>query len=225
MAKLLVVDDEINICTLIKKYAAHEGHEVEIALNGRDAVRKCESQPFDVIIMDVMMPVMNGYEAVEEIRSFLETPIIMLTAKGQEYDKIKAFDLDVDDYVVKPFSVKELMMRVNAILKRVRKFQKKEDVYGELVIDYTAHKVTVHGKELDLSPKEYALLILLASNKNQVIERDRIIEEVWGFDYEGDDRTLDTHIKLLRRNLEDYKDCIVTVRGVGYRFEYREEKQ
>ncbi len=223
MARLLVVDDEINICLLIKKYAGHEGHEVDIAQNGEKAVEKCENNVYDLIIMDVMMPVMDGLEAVREIRSFLDTPIIMLTAKGQEYDKIKAFEEDVDDYVVKPFSMKELMMRINAILKRFHKYHKKEDSYGELVIDYAAHKVTLRGVEVDLSPKEYALLTLLVTNKGMVVSRDRIIEKVWGYGYEGDDRTLDTHIKLLRKNLEDYKDCIVTVRGAGYRFEYHEE--
>ena len=222
MAKLLIVDDEMNICTLIKKYASHEGHECDFAFNGEEAVEKVEMNSYDVIIMDVMMPIMDGYEATEEIRTFSQTPIIMLTARGEEYDKIRGFDLDVDDYVVKPFSVKELMMRINAILKRVNKYKKNADEYGGLKLDYLAHRVTIDGKNVDLSPKEYNLLFLLANNRGIVVTREKILEEVWGYDYEGDDRTLDTHIKLLRKNLGEYKNCIVTVRGVGYRFEYQD---
>ena len=222
MAKLLIVDDEVNICTLIKKYASHEGHQCDFAFNGEEAVQRCEENSYDVVIMDVMMPVMDGYAATEEIRRFSPVPIIMLTARGEEYDKVRGFELDIDDYVVKPFSVKELMMRINAILKRVNKYKKNADEYGELKLDYLAHKVTIGGKDVELSPKEYSLLFLLANNRNIVLSREKIIEEVWGYDYEGDDRTLDTHIKLLRKNLGEYKDCIVTVRGVGYRFEYKE---
>ena len=222
MAKLLIVDDEVNICTLIQKYASHEGHQCDFAFNGEEAVTRCEENSYDVVVMDVMMPIMDGYAATEEIRRFSSVPIIMLTARGEEYDKVRGFELDIDDYVVKPFSVRELMMRINAILKRVNKYKKNADEYGELKLDYLAHKVTIGGKNVELSPKEYSLLFLLANNRNIVISREKIIEEVWGYDYEGDDRTLDTHIKLLRKNLGEYKDCIVTVRGVGYRFEYKE---
>ncbi len=222
MARLLIVDDENNIVNLIKKYAVHEGHQCDTAANGEEAIEKCEENEYDVVLLDVMMPYVNGFQALEEIRRFSSVPVIMLTAKGEEYDKIKGFDLGVDDYVVKPFSIKELMMRINAILKRVNKYKKDADVFRDLKLDYLAYSVSINDQTIEFSPKELQLLFLLARNQNKVLSRESLISDIWGYDYDGDDRTLDTHIKLIRKKLGDYKDCIKTVRGVGYRFEFKE---
>ena len=224
MIRLLVVDDEAKIRLLIRKYAEFEGNEVTEAENGMEAVQLCREKPdrFDLIIMDVMMPELDGFSAVAEIRKVCRTPVLMLSARGEEYDKIHGFELGVDDYVVKPFSPKELMMRINAIMKRVRPSQdegrKILRVEG-LVIDFTGRTVEVDGRRVDLSPKEYDLLFYMASNKNIALTREMLITNVWGYDFYGDDRTLDTHIKLLRRSLGPYSKLIVTLRGVGYRFE------
>ena len=224
MIRLLVVDDEAKIRLLIRKYAEFEGNEVTEAENGMEAVQLCREKPdrFDVIIMDVMMPELDGFSAVAEIRKVCRTPVLMLSARGEEYDKIHGFELGVDDYVVKPFSPKELMMRINAIMKRVRPSQdegrKILRVEG-LVIDFTGRTVEVDGRRVDLSPKEYDLLFYMASNKNIALTREMLITNVWGYDFYGDDRTLDTHIKLLRKSLGPYSKLIVTLRGVGYRFE------
>lgn len=224
MIRLLVVDDEAKIRLLIRKYAEFEGNEVTEAENGMEAVQLCREKPdrFDLIIMDVMMPELDGFSAVAEIRKVCRTPVLMLSARGEEYDKIHGFELGVDDYVVKPFSPKELMMRINAIMKRVRPSQdegrKILRVEG-LVIDFTGRTVEVDGRRVDLSPKEYDLLFYMASNKNIALTREQLITNVWGYDFYGDDRTLDTHIKLLRKSLGPYSKLIVTLRGVGYRFE------
>ncbi len=224
MIRLLVVDDEAKIRLLIRKYAEFEGNEVTEAENGMEAVQLCREKPdrFDLIIMDVMMPELDGFSAVAEIRKVCRTPVLMLSARGEEYDKIHGFELGVDDYVVKPFSPKELMMRINAIMKRVRPSQdegrKILRVEG-LVIDFTGRTVEVDGRRVDLSPKEYYLLFYMASNKNIALTREMLITNVWGYDFYGDDRTLDTHIKLLRKSLGPYSKLIVTLRGVGYRFE------
>ena len=224
MIRLLVVDDEAKIRLLIRKYAEFEGNEVTEAENGMEAVQLCREKPdrFDLIIMDVMMPELDGFSAVAEIRKVCRTPVLMLSARGEEYDKIHGFELGVDDYVVKLFSPKELMMRINAIMKRVRPSQdegrKILRVEG-LVIDFTGRTVEVDGRRVDLSPKEYDLLFYMASNKNIALTREMLITNVWGYDFYGDDRTLDTHIKLLRKSLGPYSKLIVTLRGVGYRFE------
>ena len=224
MIRLLVVDDEAKIRLLIRKYAEFEGNEVTEAENGMEAVQLCREKPdrFDLIIMDVMMPELDGFSAVAEIRKVCRTPVLMLSARGEEYDKIHGFELGVDDYVVKPFSPKELVMRINAIMKRVRPSQdegrKILRVEG-LVIDFTGRTVEVDGRRVDLSPKEYDLLFYMASNKNIALTREMLITNVWGYDFYGDDRTLDTHIKLLRKSLGPYSKLIVTLRGVGYRFE------
>ena len=224
MIRLLVVDDEAKIRLLIRKYAEFEGNEVTEAENGMEAVQLCREKPdrFDLIILDVMMPELDGFSAVAEIRKVCRTPVLMLSARGEEYDKIHGFELGVDDYVVKPFSPKELMMRINAIMKRVRPSQdegrKILRVEG-LVIDFTGRTVEVDGRRVDLSPKEYDLLFYMASNKNIALTREMLITNVWGYDFYGDDRTLDTHIKLLRKSLGPYSKLIVTLRGVGYRFE------
>ena len=224
MIRLLVVDDEAKIRLLIRKYAEFEGNEVTEAENGMEAVQLCREKPdrFDLIIMDVMMPELDGFSAVAEIRKVCRTPVLMLSARGEEYDKIHGFELGVDDYVVKPFSPKELMMRINAIMKRVRPNQdegrKVLRVEG-LVIDFTGRTVEVDGRRVDLSPKEYDLLFYLVRNKGIALTREKLLYDVWGFDFYGDDRTVDTHIKMLRGNLKEYRKFIVTLRGLGYKFE------
>ncbi len=219
--RLLIVDDEEKIRSLIVKYAAFEGYETDEAENGMEAVEKCRNRKYDLIIMDVMMPELDGFSAVREIRKGQNIPVIMLSARGEEYDRIHGFELGVDDYVVKPFSPKELMMRVTAVLKRSGNQEKKDEVVrlGELAVNFTARRVSVEGKELDLSPKEYELLFYMVRNRGIALTREKLISDVWGYDFFGDDRTLDTHIKLLRKELGPCADRITTLRGVGYRFE------
>ena len=225
MYRILIVDDEDNIRRLIAKYAAYEGHETDEASDGREAVTKCRTRQYDIVIMDVMMPELNGFSACREIRSFSDVPIIMLSARGAEYDRISGFELGVDDYVVKPFSPKELMLRIDAVLKRGRRNGKAAEASADvfslegLSVNLSARIVTVDGVRAEMSPKEYDLLFYLIKNKNIALSRERLITEVWGYDYYGDDRTLDTHIKLLRRSLGPYARLIVTLRGVGYRFD------
>ena len=222
--KLLIVDDEERIRKLIAKYAVFEGYEVAEAETGMQAVEMARSDPGDLVILDVMMPELDGFSAAREIRKFSSVPIIFLSARGEEYDKIHGFELGVDDYVVKPFSPRELMMRVGAVLRRSRTVPPQENNHecvqmGGMTVDFTARRVSIDGEELELSPKEYDLLFFMVRNRGIALTRDRLISEVWGFDFFGDDRTLDTHIKLLRRQLGDYARCITTLRGVGYRFE------
>ena len=222
MSKILVVDDEFRIREIIKKYAVFEGHQVTEAVDGMSAIEICNSESFDIIIMDVMMPELDGFSACREIRKSCNTPIIMLSARGEEYDKIHGFELGIDDYVVKPFSPKELMRRVNAVLKRSKNTSvESKDVFKfkGLVVDFTARIVTVDGKRVEMTPKEYELFFYMVRNKGIALTREKLISEVWGYDFFGDDRTLDTHIKLLRKSLGEYSRCIVTLRGVGYRFE------
>ena len=225
MNRLLVVDDEDKIRLLIRKYAEFEGYSVEEASDGMIAVNLCRKHPhsYDLIIMDIMMPELDGFSAVREIRKCCSTPVLMLSARGEEYDKIHGFELGIDDYVVKPFSPKELMMRVSAIIKRthpeLNTAQKKILSFEGLNIDFAGRIVTINGQKADLSPKEYDLLFYLADNRNIALTREKLITNVWGYDFYGDDRTLDTHIKLLRKSLGPYAKFIVTLRGVGYRFE------
>jgi len=222
--KLLIVDDEEKIRQLIAKYAVFEGYEVAEADNGMQAVEMARTGEHDLLILDIMMPELDGFSAAREIRKTSEVPIIFLSARGEEYDRIHGFELGVDDYVVKPFSPRELMMRVGAVLKRSRSAVQKEETHecvilGGMTVDFTARQVTIDGSTLDLSPKEYDLLFFMVRNRGIALTRDRLISEVWGFDFFGDDRTLDTHIKLLRKQLGDYARYITTLRGVGYRFE------
>ena len=223
MSKLLIVDDEFRIRELIKKYALYEGHEVDEAENGKQAVSKCRGNTYDLIIMDIMMPELDGFGAVEQIRKFSNTPIIMLSARGEEYDRLTGFESGVDDYVIKPFSPKELMMRVAAVLRRSGSDQKDDKnsgfVYQGLSIDYAARVVTIDGERVRMTPREYELLFYMVNNKGIALTREQLISKVWGYDFFGDDRTLDTHIKLLRKSLGEYARLIVTLRGVGYRFE------
>lgn len=222
MTRILVTDDEQKIREMIRKYAEFEGFTVDEAKDGFDAVNKADKEKYDLIIMDVMMPNLDGFSAVKEIKKKdPNVPVIMLSALGEEYDKIHGFDVGVDDYVVKPFSTKELMMRIHAILKRTNAdtVDNEKFVLNDLVIDYAARTVTIKNERIQLSPKEYELLIYLVKNRGIALTREKILETVWGYDFFGDDRTLDTHVKLLRKNLGDYSKYIVTLRGVGYRFE------
>ena len=224
---LLIVDDESRIRSLIAKYAAFEGYETDEAANGMEAVRKCREKPYDLIIMDVMMPELDGFSAVREIRKTQNVPVIMLSARGEEYDRIHGFELGIDDYVVKPFSPKELMMRVAAVLKRAGGPEKQPDeviTLGDLTVDFTARRVFVQGKELDLSPKEYELLFYMVRNRGIALTREQLISDVWGYDFFGDSRTVDVHIKRLREKLEKYSDDwqLKTVWGVGYKFEIKQ---
>lgn len=225
MYRILTVDDEERIRALIRKYAEFEGHEVTEAADGMEAVKLCREKTFDIIIMDIMMPELDGFSAVREIRKFSDTPIIMLSARGEEYDKLNGFGLGIDDYVVKPFSPKELMMRIDAVMKRSRPAAAPKENQHEIVeidglkADITARLVYVDGKRVDMSPKEYDLFFYMLKNKGIALSREKLITEVWGYDFYGDDRTLDTHIKLLRKSLGEYARLIVTLRGVGYRFE------
>jgi DNA-binding response OmpR family regulator len=223
MYRLLIVDDEEKIRAMIKKYAVFEEYEAVEACDGMEAVSLCRKEQFDCIIMDIMMPELDGFSACREIRKFSAAPVIMLSARGEEYDKIHGFELGIDDYVVKPFSPRELMMRVAAVIRRTTSSQplQQQEVYRNngLEVNFTARTVTVDGQRVNLSPKEYELLFYMVRNKNIALSRDKLLSEVWGYDFYGDDRTLDTHIKLLRKNLGVYADMIVTLRGVGYRFE------
>lgn len=223
--RLLIVDDEPAIRLLVKKYAEFEGYETDEAVDGMDAVIKCRENEYDLVIMDIMMPELDGFSAVREIRKNSDVPVIMLSARGEEYDKIHGFELGIDDYVTKPFSGKELLMRVGAVLARAKKTSTAEsgqrEVYenGGLKVDFTAHSVTIDGERIEMTPKEYELLFYFIRNKGIALTRENLLSNVWGYDFYGDDRTLDTHIKLLRKSLGAYRDLIVTLRGVGYRFE------
>ena len=233
MYKILVADDEEKIRLLIRKYAEFEGHTVIEAENGMDAVKLFREEGCDIVVMDVMMPELDGFSACKQIRKTSDAPILMLSARGEEYDKISGFEFGADDYVVKPFSPKELMMRIEAIMKRYKKSTQsslaetaddsaaQKDVVrvGGITVDYTGRYVYVDGERIEMSPKEYELFFYMVRNKNIALSREKLITEVWGYDFYGDDRTLDTHIKLLRKSLGKYSKYIVTLRGVGYRFE------
>lgn len=226
MARILVVDDEPKIRELIGKYASFEGHEVVQAGSGLDAVERCRQESFDLLIMDVMMPELDGFSAVKEIRKEQDVPVLMLSARGEEYDRIHGFEVGADDYVVKPFSPKELMMRVDAILRRGKAGDAALEVFecGELKVDFTARQVFIKGQEIQLFPREAELLFYMIRNRGIALTRENLLNKVWGYDFFGNDRTLDTHVKLLRKNLGPYADCIRTLRGVGYRFEGKEKE-
>lgn len=226
MAKLLIVDDEKNIREIIKKYAKFEGYEYYEAEDGLQAVESIKlHDDIDLVIMDAMMPELDGFSACKEIRKTSRVPILMLSARGEEYDRIHGFELGIDDYVVKPFSPKELMMRITAILKR---YANKSDgdtfTYDTFEVNFASRVVKIDGSRVELSPKEYDLLYYLINNKDIALTREQLISKVWGYDFYGDDRTLDTHIKLLRKKLKQYSTTITTLRGVGYRFETKEDE-
>lgn len=226
MAHLLIVDDEEQIRTLIRKYAEFGGHTAEEAADGITAVKKAREKNFDAVILDLMMPELDGFSVCREIRKSSSVPIIMLSARGEEYDKINGFESGADDYVVKPFSPRELLLRVDAILRRggnkeggAERGEKETFSFGGVLVDFTARIVTVDGAVAELSPKEYDLLFYMIRNRNIALSREKLISDVWGYEFFGGDRTLDTHIKLLRKKLGAYSDRIVTLRGMGYRFD------
>lgn len=221
MYRILVVDDEENIREVIKEYAEFEGHQVSEACDGMQAIEMVKNNDYDIIIMDVMMPRLDGYSACKEIRKIKQIPVLMLSARGEEYDKLFGFEIGIDDYVVKPFSPKEVMARVNAIVKRNQGAKQATETvkFGGLEINFTSRDVYIDGVKANLTPKEYDLLFYLVRNKNIALTRNKLLEEVWGYDFFGDDRTIDTHIKMLRNNLGPYRNYIVTLRGMGYKFE------
>ena len=224
VAKLLVVDDEMKIRTVVREYAEFEGFSVEEASDGMEAVEKVRTDPdgYDCIVMDIMMPKLDGYSACKEIKKIKNIPVIMLSARGEEYDKLFGFEVGIDDYVVKPFSPKELMARIKAVMNRasVSSSEPSDTItYKGLSISFSAREVTIDGKRVQMTPKEYDLLFYLVKNMNIALSREKLLEEVWGFDFYGDDRTVDTHIKMLRNSLGEYRNLIVTLRGMGYKFE------
>ncbi|MDD5928144.1 MAG: response regulator transcription factor [Firmicutes bacterium] len=223
MYKILVVDDEPKIREVIKEYAEFSGFSVKEAEDGMTAVGLCKLNDYDLIIMDIMMPKLDGFSACKEIKKIKDIPIIMLSARGEEYDKLFGFELGIDDYVVKPFSPKELIARINAVLSRKKgssAVPQQTLKFDGLEINIPARTVTVDGHKVELTPKEYDLLFYLVENRNIALSRDKLLSDIWGYDFFGDDRTIDTHIKNLRNNLGPYRDFIVTLRGVGYKFEY-----
>lgn len=223
MAKILIVDDEEMIRNVVREYAEFEGYETDEAEDGMQAVEKCRKNDYDLIVMDIMMPKLDGYSACREIRKSKQIPVIMLSARGEEYDKLFGFELGIDDYVVKPFSPKELTARIRAVLKRAAapEAEKNPDVlrFEGLEINMPGREVIVDGTPAALTPKEYDLLFYLVRNKGLALSRDKLLEEVWGYDFYGDDRTVDTHIKMLRNSIGQYRKFIVTLRGMGYKFD------
>lgn len=219
MARLLIVDDEKNIREVVREYASLNGYEADEAENGIDAVELVKANRYDCVILDIMMPKLDGFSACKQIRQIQDVPVIMLSARQEEYDKLFGFELGVVDYVVKPFSPKELMARVKVAIERSKKQERTTMEFAGLVIDAAGRSVTVDGEKANLTPKEIDLLIYMAEHRNTALSRTKLLEEVWNYDYFGDDRTVDTHIKMLRHNLGPYRDFIVTVRGMGYKFE------
>ncbi|MBE6118406.1 MAG: response regulator transcription factor [Solobacterium sp.] len=219
MARLLIVDDEKNIREVVREYAVMNGYEADEAPDGTDAVEMVKQKDYDCVILDIMMPKLDGYTACRMIKEIRPVPVIMLSARGEEYDKLMGFDVGVDDYVVKPFSPRELMARVKVVLERTYRTPASVMRFDGLVIDVAGRTVTVDGERVNLTPKEIDLLIYMVRNANIALSRQTLLEQVWNYDYFGDDRTVDAHIKMLRHNLGAYRDRIVTVRGMGYRFE------
>ena len=219
--RVLIVDDEDMIRNVLKEYVEFEGNEAYEAADGMEAVRACRDNDFDVILMDVMMPRLDGFSAVKEIKKFKDIPVIMLSARGEEYDKLFGFEIGVDDYVTKPFSPKEVMARINVVTKRKAQREDTGDVitFEGLTVDFAGRNVFVDGIKAELTPKEYEILFYFIKNKGIALTREKLLYDVWGFDFYGDDRTVDTHIKMLRANLKQYRKFIVTLRGVGYKFE------
>ena len=221
--RVLIVDDEAMIRNVLKEYVEFEGNEAFEASDGMQPVKLCKENDYDIILMDVMMPMLDGFSAVKEIHKSKDIPVIMLSARGEEYDKLFGFEMGADDYVTKPFSPKEVMARIAAVTKRHKAGaagQKREiEKFEGLEIDMKGRNVYVDGQKLELTPKEYELLFYLVKNKGIALSREKLLSDVWGFDFYGDDRTVDTHIKMLRSNLKEYRKFIVTLRGLGYKFE------
>ena len=216
---ILIVDDEELIRNVIKEYCINSGYKILEAENGIDAVEIVKKEKVDLIILDIMMPKKDGYATLREIKELKNIPVIMLSARGEENDKLLGFNLGIDDYVTKPFSPKELLARIKVILKRNNE---ELFVYKGIVLNFKSHVLTIDNQEVKLTPKEYELLVYFTENNNIALSREQLLSKVWGYDFFGDDRTVDTHIKMLRNNLGEYRDCIVTVRGMGYRFETKE---
>jgi DNA-binding response OmpR family regulator len=222
MAKILIVDDEEKIRAVIKEYALFNDYETDEAEDGMQAVDKCSKQDYDLIIMDIMMPKLDGFTAVKQIRKYKDIPVIMLSARGEEYDKLHGFELGIDDYVVKPFSPKELMARCAAVLARKSGTRTdSEEVLSSdgIVLNLAARTLEIDGEKVEITLKEFEILSFLMKNKNIAISRERMLSDIWGYDFYGDDRTIDTHIKNLRNRLGKYRDKVLTVRGIGYKFE------
>lgn len=221
MNRILIVDDEEKIRDVIREYAEFQGYEVEEAEDGIRAINLCKEKNFDIIIMDIMMPKLDGYAAVKEIKKTKDIPVLMLSARSDEYDKLYGFELGIDDYVIKPFSPRELMARVNVIVNRNKDIDEHDKlVFDGLIIDLDAMDVYIDDEKVGLTPKEYELLVYMTKNKNIALSREKLLNEVWGYDFFGDYRTIDTHIKMLRNSLKEYRNFIKTIRGVGYKFEY-----
>lgn len=223
MKKILIVDDESKIREVVREYLEFSGYEADEAEDGMEAVRMCRKNHYDLVILDIMLPKLDGYSTCKEIRKFSQIPIIMLSARNEEYDKLFGFELGIDDYMVKPFSPKELMARVNAVLSRKGDCTKAEEgetlSYKGLEVDLKGRTIYIDSEKVELTPKEYALLVYLMQHKNIALSRERLLSEIWGYEFFGDDRTIDTHIKNLRSNLGPYRENIVTMRGMGYKFE------
>ncbi len=223
MRKILIADDEDKIREVIREYAEFEGYETDEAADGMEAVEKCRTNEYDAVVLDIMMPKLDGFSACKEIKKTSDVPVLMLSARGEEYDKLFGFEMGIDDYVVKPFSPKEVMARLNVLITRSRKESGTGDEnvlkFGGLEINMSARSVRVDGQKAEMTPKEYDLLFYLVRNRNIALSREKILTEVWGYDFYGDDRTVDTHIKMLRNSLGDYRNYIVTLRGMGYKFE------
>ncbi|MDR0751703.1 MAG: response regulator transcription factor [Christensenellaceae bacterium] len=219
MQRILIVDDEMNIRNLVRKYGESAGFDVIEAIDGEDAIKRVEEADPDIIVMDIMMPVLDGFSAAKEIRKTSAVPIIMLSARDEEYNRIHGFEAGADDYVTKPFSGKELMLRINAILNRGQKSSEQLYEAKDLKVDFNARIVWIEGERVELSPKEYDLLFFMINHRGLALSRQLLLNKIWGFDYYGDDRTIDTHIKVLRKDLGVCGSYIVTLRGLGYRFE------
>lgn len=219
--KVLIVDDEAMIRSVLKEYVQFEGGTAYEAADGMEAVKMCRENDFDIILMDIMMPRLDGFSAVKEIKKIKNIPVIMLSARGEEYDKLFGFEIGADDYVTKPFSPKEVMARIHAVLKRRNGEEYNKDVisFEGLTVDMVGRNVFVDGEKAELTPKEYEILFYFVKNKGVALTREKLLTDVWGFDFYGDDRTVDTHIKMLRSNLKQYRKFIVTLRGLGYKFE------
>lgn len=220
MTKILIVDDEAKIREVIKEYIEFSGYESDEAEDGKEAVEKCRDNNYDLIIMDIMMPKVDGITAIKEIKKFSDTPILVLSARTEEYDRLFGFEVGADDYVAKPFSPSEVVARIKAILSRINKQDKRDPfTYENLVIDFTGRTVSVNGERKSLTPKEYDLLFYLCKRSGIAITRTELLENIWGDNFCGDERTVDTHIKMLRNNLGEYRNLVSTVRGIGYRFD------
>lgn len=218
--KILIVDDEPLIREVIKEYCALENYEVLEAENGIEALEKIKTNDIDIIVLDIMMPKLDGFSTLKEIKQIKNIPVILLSARKEEFDKLMGFDLGSDDYMTKPFSPKELIARIKAILKRTNK-ETDEYIYETLKIDFKGHTVYIDNEEIKLTPKEFELLSYFVKNENIALSREQLLSKIWGYDFYGDDRTIDTHIKMLRNNLKQYRDLIKTVRSMGYKFEIK----